>query len=126
MNETVKKILIVDDEDFVRQSVVDYFEDNLWETIQANSGEEALSILENRSVDAAIVDIRMGGMDGNAFILEAIKKKYKMIFIICTGSPEYIISDALQKYDCVGKRLFVKPINNMDELLEEVVRLVSL
>ncbi len=42
MNEPIKTVLIVDDETFIRQSFVDYFEDHLWETIEATSGEHAL------------------------------------------------------------------------------------
>ena len=39
-------ILILDDEQAVRQSLVDYFEDILWNTVQAESAEEALELLK--------------------------------------------------------------------------------
>ena len=125
MSDSKKTILIVDDEKFIRQSFADYFEDNLWRILQAKSGEQALEFFNIESPDCAIVDIRLGGMDGNVFIREAIKKKPNMVFIICTGSPEYHIPQDLQKLPCISKYIFRKPVNNLSEMEEELQRLLQ-
>lgn len=67
----MKRILILDDEPAVRQSFMDYFEDRLWFPVQAGSGEEALALLMQERQMAAIVDVRLPGMDGNDFIRSA-------------------------------------------------------
>ena len=42
----MKTILILDDEQAVRESFSDYFEDRQWHTILAESGEQALKLIE--------------------------------------------------------------------------------
>ena len=69
-----RSILIVDDEETIRQSLIDYFEDRLWRVIEAESGEAALKMLDSESPPGAIVDIRLGGMFGDTFIREACRR----------------------------------------------------
>ena len=78
MSESLKTVLIVDDEAIIRQSFIDYFEDHFWRSFQAESGELALELLEEESPDGVVVDIRLKGMDGDVFIREAHRKKPKM------------------------------------------------
>ena len=125
MDDIEKTVLLVDDEINIRQSFADYFEDNLWVTLQAENGEQALELLETESPDGAIVDIRMGGMDGNSFIRTAYDKMPDMGFIICTGSPEYDIPADLKKKSRVSNTLFRKPVANMGELEQTLTTLID-
>lgn len=125
MDESTKTVLIIDDERFVRQSFLDYFQDRLWGAIGAESGEEAVAILETESPHGAIVDIRLGGMDGNAFIREAYLKRPKMAFVICTGSPEYDIPADVRKLPGVSDRVFTKPVANLADLERDLLRLIA-
>ena len=125
MSKSMKTILFVDDEVNIRQSFADYFEDNNWQTLQAESGEDALEILKDVSPDAAVVDIRMGGMDGDLFIRKALKEQAKTGFVICTGSPEYRIPADLIKSPYVSGFLFRKPVTNMDTLEKELLRIIE-
>ena len=125
MDEPVKKVLFVDDEINIRQSFADYFEDNLWETLQAENGEQALEILRTEAPQGAVVDIRMGGMDGNAFIREAYEKNPDLNFIICTGSPEYDVPPDLKALPRVSDTLFRKPVANLSELELTLSRLIE-
>lgn len=125
MTDRVKTILFVDDEIYIRQSFADYFEDNNWITLQAESGEAALDILEKESPDGAVVDIRMGGMDGDLFIRKALEKKPNMGFVICTGSPEYSIPVDLMEQSCVSDCLFRKPVTNMTALERELLMVIE-
>ncbi|MCK5098566.1 MAG: response regulator [Desulfobacteraceae bacterium] len=126
MSEAIKTILIVDDETFVRQSLSDYFEDNLFRVLQAESGEKALKILENETPDGAVVDVRMGGMDGHTFIRKASIKSPDTAFVICTGSPDYLIPPDLQKLTCLSAHLFKKPVINMNSLKEELLCIIEI
>lgn len=124
-NETQPTILIVDDEHYVRQSFCDYFEDRCWEIFSASSGEAALELLKDQACSAAIVDIRMGGMDGETFIRHAYENHPKMVFVICTGSPEYEASqDVLQK-PFVSEKVFSKPVTDIENLEKTIVRLLE-
>ncbi len=118
-------ILIVDDELFIRQSLNDFFKDSQWITFIASSGEEALEILEQESPSAAIVDIRMMGMNGDEFIRQARDVKPEMCFVICTGSPEYKPSYDLLQLSQVSEQIYRKPIDDMENLENHISSLIS-
>jgi len=121
----MKTILILDDERIVRESFSDYFEDRLWRPVQAKSGEQALELLENESPAAVVVDVRLGGMDGDAFIREARVKKPGMAFVICTGLPEYKVPHDLLELAQVSNRPFRKPVISMADLEKDVLRVIE-
>lgn len=123
-NEFLKSILIVDDELYIRQSLFNYFEDCEWQAFMAESGESALALLQTQPCCAAIVDIRMGGMDGEAFIRKTYEKYPGMVFLICTGSPEYELPEDLQQLPCVADTVFGKPVTNIDELEKTITKLL--
>ena len=125
MNQLANTVLFVDDEAYIRQSFADYFEDKLWLTFQADSGETGLEILQKESPQCVVVDIRMGGMDGNTFIRKAIQKMPELFFVICTGSPEYDIPEDLNEHPKVSEHLFRKPVTEMAALEKELLRLLE-
>jgi YesN/AraC family two-component response regulator len=125
LNEITKTVLIVDDEVFIRQSFMDYFEDRLWRVLGAESGEQALEIMETESPHGAIVDIRLGGMDGDALIRKAYLKRPKTAFVICTGSPEYDVPADLLKLPEVSDQVFRKPVTDMARLEKDLLRLIA-
>lgn len=125
MYKASKTVLIVDDEPFIRQSFIDYFEDRLWSPMAAQSGEEALIVLDRETPQCAIVDIRLGNMDGNDFIREAYKKRPQMAFVVCTGSPEYGIPEDVRKLPYVSEHIFTKPVTDIGKLEAELLHLIT-
>ena len=115
-----KEILILDDDEAVRLSFIDYFEDAGWNVFSSTSAEEALTILKNTSPAAAVVDIRLPGIDGNEFIRKASLEKNNMVFVICTGSPQYQISADIVEIETVYKKVFTKPVTDLSRLEEAV------
>ena len=62
-----KQILVVDDEELLREVIQACLEDLAgWETLVAGSGEECLEILQTERPSAILLDISMPGMDGFA------------------------------------------------------------
>ena len=57
-------ILIVDDEESVRDSLYNWFIDDGYEVECAENAKKALSMLESRDFDIILADIKMPGMDG--------------------------------------------------------------
>ena len=66
-------ILVTDDEEFIRDLLSTFL--NLYQhnVTLAESGEEAIKIIQENIFDIVIVDLKMNGMDGMA-VLEAIKE----------------------------------------------------
>jgi two-component system nitrogen regulation response regulator NtrX len=73
-----QKILIVDDEVSILQSLSGILEDEGYELILAGSGEEGLERTKKDQPDLIILDIWMPGTDGIT-VLEEIKKLYPLI-----------------------------------------------
>ena len=59
------------------------------------NGEDALQAVRDGRYDAAIVDMRLPGIDGNEVILQAHALAPDMRFVIYTGSTDYVVPDAL-------------------------------
>ncbi|WP_045215082.1 HD domain-containing phosphohydrolase [Desulfonatronovibrio magnus] len=84
-NETVK-ILVVDDEESLREICRDALKDEGYNVLQAGDGQQALEVVSaNKDVDVIISDLRMPVMNGLE-LLEKIKEKQLDIdFLIMTG-----------------------------------------
>jgi len=122
----LKTILILDDEQAVRQSFSDYFEDRFWLPIQAESAEEALVMLQTQQPIAAIVDVRLPEMDGTGFIREACNTNLTIAYVICTGSPEFELPADLHDLITVSNTIFKKPVSDLDALESEVVKTLEI
>jgi DNA-binding NtrC family response regulator len=121
----MKKILILDDEKVLCAAFAAYFEDRLWEPIQAGSAEEALKLLETETPDAALVDLRLPDMNGDDFVRQACLIKPKLAFIICTGSPDYVIPSDLQERAQVCSQPLRKPIARLAELEGAFMQIIA-
>jgi len=82
-------------------------------------------LLETESPTAALVDIRLPGMDGNDFIRKACLLRPRMVFVICTGSPEYLVPPDLSGLSRVSSQLFKKPVTGLGDLENEILGLME-
>ena len=62
------KMLVVEDDELIRQLIIHYFEDGPYEFFQAGDGQEALRIALNEKPDVIITDLMMPRLDGNGLI----------------------------------------------------------
>jgi UDP-3-O-[3-hydroxymyristoyl] N-acetylglucosamine deacetylase len=65
-----KKVLVVDDEERVVQSIAGVLEDEGFKVTTARSGEEAIGVFQKEGPDVILLDIWMPGMDG----IEVLKR----------------------------------------------------
>jgi len=79
------KILVVDDERDIRDGVERILKRMGYAVLKAGQGEEALEILEKETVDIAILDLKMPGMDGMELHQRIRDMDEKIIVIIITG-----------------------------------------
>jgi ActR/RegA family two-component response regulator len=103
-------LLIVDDEEMIRETISDYMTDMGFKTRTASSGEEALAILTDEDFTHATVDMRLGGMTGVDFIVKAHKIRQNMKFIIFTGSCEFTLPDELAMIGVTRDHILQKPV----------------
>jgi DNA-binding NtrC family response regulator len=78
-------ILIVDDEEGLREGLSKLLEIEGYAALAAESGEQALEILQQSHIDLVLTDMRMPGMNG-IDLLKKIRERYPGIgVIILTG-----------------------------------------
>lgn len=87
------KILIVEDEDMIREGISDYLTDCGYETIEAGDGEEALEQFFNHQVDLVLLDIQMPKLNGLE-VLSEIRKSSQVPVLMLTAfqDEEYKMS----------------------------------
>ena len=115
----MKKVLFVDDERKILSSLNRLMIDVDYDILTAESGQEALEILEEEpDIDLIISDMRMPYMTGYE-LLSIVKQKYpKVIRVILSGyTDEKIIYKALQEN--VAKIYLLKPWKG-DSMLREI------
>ena len=126
-------ILIVDDEKNYPAILSAVLDDEGYETLTANSGSEALKILDHSDVDLVLTDMKMPGMDGIS-LLEKIKIRdadLPVIMMTAHGTVDKAV-EAMQKgaYSYILKPfdnnrlvLYVTKAVNMYRLVKENRRL---
>jgi len=114
-----KKILVVDDEERVVQSIAGVLEDEGFQVASAKSGEEAIGIFQQEKPDVALVDIWMPGMDGMEVLkrLKGISPDCQVIMI----SGHATISTAMTAVKLGAFDFIEKPLS-LDLLLQTIRR----
>ena len=110
-------ILIVDDEDDFRVTLVKRLQKRSLQVFGAESGQKALNLMEAMVFDVVVLDVKMPGMDGIETIREMKKKNPLTEVILLTGHASMesgIEGMKLGAFDYV-----MKPVN-IDELLEKI------
>lgn len=121
------KILIVDDEKDLSASIRDYITDeSSHKVFLAYSGEEGLEELEKVKPDLCIVDMRLPGMNGNDFIINANMRLPQCRYIIHTGSMDYQLPEQLAQIGITKDFLLSKPVPDMAILLGKIRKLMNL
>ncbi len=117
-----EKILIVDDEKPIRDSLKMILEDEGYKTDIAADGEEALNKIKEDNFDVVITDIKMPKLDGIQLLENASKISPESFFIIMTAYASVKTAiDALRNgaYDYL-----IKPVE-FDDLIIRVKRLLE-
>jgi two-component system response regulator PilR (NtrC family) len=118
-----KKVLVVDDEKIIRESLSYILKKEGYEVEEAENGKVAYNILRERSFDLVITDLEMPEMKGTE-LLEEIRKlniQTSTVIITAYGSLETAIS-ALRNG---ASDYILKPVE-FDELLIKVKKLFDM
>lgn len=112
-----KKVLIVDDADFMRMMLEKILTQYGHTVLQAENGRECLDLLQNEMVDVCVLDIVMPVMDGTE-TLKRIKELYPGLKVVMLSamSLENIVKLSLQ----LGADAFVVKPFNEECLLERI------
>lgn len=79
------RILVVDDEAPIRTTLSALLKRNGYEVASAESGSEAVDLLERQNFDLLLVDLKMPGMDGMQVVAAARRCQPDIAIIVLTG-----------------------------------------
>ena len=102
----MEKILIADDEQLMRQLVVDFLQPEGYEMLEAADGKEALKLYHEQHPDLVLLDVMMPGYDGWTVCRE-IRRESSVPIMMLTAKGEEI--DQLFAYDLGVDEYITKP-----------------
>ena len=114
-----KRILVVDDEDAIRDVLGQYMKIIGLDSVEVASGEEALSMFQKGHFDIVVSDIKMANMDGLTLLGEVKRIDPEVLFFIITGYPS--IETVLEAMKKGAKDYLVKPFQ-FDEIKMKIER----
>ena len=109
------KLLIVDDEEDVREFAANFFRKRKIDVTTASSGEEACTLVEAQKPDMVLLDIKMSGMDGIETLRRIKELNNELKVIMVTGrKPDE--EGVFEKCRQLGAIAYVHKPLELDEL----------
>jgi two-component system nitrogen regulation response regulator NtrX len=108
-----KTVLIVDDEEGIRESLTGIFEDEGYEVLSVPSAEEALTTIKDRTPDIIFLDVWLPEMDGLEALsrINEMEREVPVIMISGHGNIELAVkATRLGAYDFLEKPLSLDKI----------------
>jgi PAS domain S-box-containing protein len=105
-------VLVVDDDERVREAVVGMLEAAGHNTLQAATGPEALEKMESGRYDLIFTDLAMPGMDGWAVAGEVRRRWPDVKIVLMTGYA--VAPETVRQHRTLVNKVIVKPIRLED------------
>ncbi len=110
-------LLLAEDDELLSQSLTDFLESKGYKVYAAERFDQALKILERRSVNVALVDKKLPDGEGTAILEYIIKNKLKTKMILMTAyGPDKKINEYVQK----GAFDFIEKPFQLEKLLKRI------
>ena len=125
MNTMPIKILIVDDDSFVRDILADILESSGFNTVTASNGEEGLErVLSMPEINLVISDIHMPVLDGLGLIRKLrVDDKSEIPVIVLSGNNE--VSIAIEAINLGANDYLLKDENLQDTVLLSIEQVLE-
>jgi DNA-binding response OmpR family regulator len=112
--ETKGRILLAEDDDYLRELVIDALQDENYNVTGCTNGQEAIDLFDKNKFDICLLDIMMPVKDGFT-VAKKIRQQTDVIPILFI-STKTLIEDKVEGYQKGADDYIVKPFN-MKELL---------
>ena len=120
MTEFGRKLLVIDDDTIVRQSLAAYLEDSGFNVHQESDGRSAMAWFKLHQPDVVLTDLRMPEVDGLT-ILEAVRQSNPETAVIVISGMG-VVGDVVKALQLGAADYLLKPIVDMEVLAHSVNR----
>ncbi len=120
MTKPIRKLLIIDDDNLVRQSLVAYLEDSGYDIYEATDGIRGLELFDTVKPDLVLSDLRMQGMDGLAVLREVNQRCQDTPVIVISGVG--VMGDVVEALRLGASDYLTKPVVDMEVLVHSIER----
>lgn len=111
------KILVIDDDEGVRESLVSILRCEGYSVDEAKNGKEAIAKSYKNLYNLAIVDYRLPDIEGTQLLSELKETAPKMAKIMITGFPSF--KNTIEAYNKHVDALMIKPVE-IEVLLQKI------
>jgi DNA-binding NtrC family response regulator len=117
-----ERILVVDDELFVRELLFEFLSKEDYKVVVADCGEKAVELTRSKPAEVALIDLKMPGMNG----IETLKKIKEVhpntSSIIMTGYPT--LESSIEALRCGASDYVIKPfkLSELKNSVEKALR----
>ncbi len=119
MNDS-KTLLVIDDDENIRDLLSLEFTDLGYKVITAENGFSGLQILKNHKISLIILDIKMPGMDGIEALEKIMSIRHELPVVIHSAYSHY-----KENYLTWSAMAYVVKSGNLDELIKTVQDLLK-
>ncbi|HEY8072615.1 MAG TPA: sigma-54 dependent transcriptional regulator [Labilithrix sp.] len=117
--EKPMRVLVVDDEDALRNTLARVLRQRGMEATAAENGFVALDLLEKERFDVVLVDVRMPGMTGPQFLERVRAQAYPVEVVMMTAFADIATTVAAVKAGAYG--FLTKPFVSNDAVILEIM-----
>ncbi len=118
-----KRILIIDDEAFIRRALADFLTEEGYETVTAANGAEGLTIARDEQFHTVLVDLRMPHIDGIEVVTTLHAEQVDLPVVVVSGTG--VLSDAIEAIRRGAWDYITKPVLDIDEITVVVERVIE-
>jgi len=111
---TGSSILVIDDDDIVRDSIAAYLQGSGFKTLEAANGQQGLQIFRDSAPDLILCDLRMPVMDGLTMLTQVRQEASDIPFIVVSGAG--VMTDVVEALHLGASDFMVKPIVDLEVL----------
>lgn len=117
------KILVIDDDSLFRSSLLTYFDDNQYETFEADNGENGLAIFGEKKPDILMLDLMMPGVNGLDVLHQVVKESPQTPIIIISATN--VLQDAIETVRQGAWDFITKPILDINILKHTIDKVLE-
>ncbi len=120
-SKSIVKLLVVDDERIIRESLGEFLTQEGFAVSEAGSAEDALGLAAETHFDLVLCDIQLPGIDGLEFLNRLLKISPDTFVMLITAYGT--VESAVAAFQCGAHDYLMKPIL-LDEVLVKIRRLL--